>query len=65
MDLHRCVLQLLVLCQHRSLEGLAKNPIQRGQEYIYIDGGTPSKERHSRVQTHGRLAISSQQRASR
>ena len=45
------ILQVLVFCHHRSvMEGLANMLTQRGEEYIRIDGQTPSKERHSRVQ---------------
>ena len=44
------------------MDGLARALAQRGQECIRIDGQTPSKERHSRVQhfqssSHCRVAI--------
>jgi len=44
------------------MESLARYLAQRGQECIRIDGQTPSKERHSRVQhfqsgSHCRVAL--------
>jgi len=55
--------KILVFCHHRSvMESLARYLAQRGQECIRIDGQTPSKERHSRVQhfqsgSHCRVAL--------
>jgi SWI/SNF-related matrix-associated actin-dependent regulator 1 of chromatin subfamily A len=32
------------------MDGIARMLTQRGEDYIRIDGQTPSKERHARVQ---------------
>ncbi len=45
------VIQVLVFCHHRAvMDGIARMLTQRGEDYIRIDGQTPSKERHARVQ---------------
>ena len=45
------LVQVLVFCHHRAvMDGIARVLTQRGEDFIRIDGQTPSKERHARVQ---------------